>query len=258
MMKEKVTSGQICLDDEYGFTYCISEIEYCERDDESYFYTFIPNYSVIELLASDIFQGIPGLDMDQKKDKYIRENITPVFISERTPVKNHENLWELLEASNMEYLNRLEWLIRSNTRYSGDSLYVKRLEQIPFIEVENITALGNRSSAIMRKLLEVICKGVIIKTNSYIINDANRKECHSLLLSIYTQEKMYIANQKTKGIKESAKQGKYKGRGKIKIDDTKLLEVISEYEDHKITGEQAAEKLNISRATFNRRYRIMK
>ena len=99
----------------------IVEIEYTEREDESFFYKITPNYSVISLLSEKDFQGIPGLNLDLKKESYIRENIVPVFISERTPGENREDLWVLLESCNMRYLNRLEWLIRTKTRYSGDS-----------------------------------------------------------------------------------------------------------------------------------------
>lgn len=74
------------------------------------------------------FQGIPGLDLDLKKKSYTRENVIPVFISERAPAKNREDLWELLEKCDMQYLNPVEWLIRTNTQYPGDKLFVKRPE----------------------------------------------------------------------------------------------------------------------------------
>ena len=70
------------------------------------------------------------MDLDLKKELYIRENITPVFISERAPGKNREDLWELLKQCDMQYLNQLEWLIRTDTRYSGDKLFVQRPESL--------------------------------------------------------------------------------------------------------------------------------
>lgn len=57
----------------------------------------------------------------------MRENVVPVFISERTPGENREDLWELLEECGVQYLNRLEWLIRTETRYSGDGMYVQAI-----------------------------------------------------------------------------------------------------------------------------------
>ena len=71
--------------------------EYEEFEDETYEYRFYPNYEIIGLLNDDIFQGIPGLNLDLRKEVYIRNNMTPVFISERTPGPNRENLYEMLE-----------------------------------------------------------------------------------------------------------------------------------------------------------------
>lgn len=66
-MREVKTVSMICVKDDYGFEYHISKIEYIEREDESYTYLFTPNYSVIDLLPSSIFQGIPGLNLDPLK-----------------------------------------------------------------------------------------------------------------------------------------------------------------------------------------------
>lgn len=66
-MREIVTRGTVCLDDEYGFTYCIAEIRYTEREDESFRYEISPHYSVIGLLTERDFQGIPGLDLSLRK-----------------------------------------------------------------------------------------------------------------------------------------------------------------------------------------------
>lgn len=123
-MREIVTRGDICLNDDYKITYKVAEIIYTEREDESFLYEIRPNYSVINLLDTKDFQGIPGLDLELKKNSYVRENVIPVFISERAPARNRENLWELLKECDMQYLNQLEWLIRTNTRYSGDKLFV--------------------------------------------------------------------------------------------------------------------------------------
>ena len=74
-MKEITTRGDICLNDKYNFTYKVAEISYSEREDESFVYEIKPNYSVISLLDTTNFQGIPGLDLDLKKEAYISENL---------------------------------------------------------------------------------------------------------------------------------------------------------------------------------------
>jgi hypothetical protein len=253
-MREIVTRGDICLKDEYNLTYKVAEITYTEREDESFVYEIKPNYSVISLLNSTDFQGIPGLDMDLKKESYIRENVIPVFISERAPAKNREDLWDLLKECNMQYLNQLEWLIRTNTQYSGDKLFVQRPEN-KTIEIESISNLGDRSAVICRKVLEAICYGNDVVTQSLIIDDRNRKQCYDLLIALYSTERKFLVSRRNIGIKQSAKNGNYKGRAKIKLDRLASQEVFLDYQTKKINSTMAAKRLGISNSTFLRRYR---
>ena len=57
----------------------------------------------------------------------MREHV-PALVADRAPASNREGLWELLDDCSMDYLDQLEWLIRTDTRYIGDSLYVIRDE----------------------------------------------------------------------------------------------------------------------------------
>lgn len=253
-MKEMVTSGTICVDDEYDFTYYIANIQYIEREDESYRYEITPNYSVINLLTEKIFQGIPGLDLSLRKETYVRENVVPVFISERTPGENREDLWSLLKACDMQYLNRLEWLIRTDTRYSGDDLYVCKADK-KILEISSIEELGNRSSIISRKVLEIICAGGEIITKDFAIDDSNRKAYYELFMAMYRTERKYLDDRRRAGIKKSSEQGKYAGRTRIKIDKMELNDVFDAYEAGKVNGREAADLLQISASTFFRRYR---
>ncbi|NLO60142.1 MAG: recombinase family protein [Spirochaetales bacterium] len=255
-MNQIVTTGMICLDDPLGFTYRISAIEFILREDESFSYVFTPNYSVIDLLTGELFQGIPGLDMDLRKPRYVRENMTPVFISERTPAENREDLWELLADAKMDYLNRLEWLIRTNTRYSGDNLYVVRWNPDEAKQCVNYTRIEQaqpRSAATIQQLLRIICAGDDVSAEDFSINDSNRREYYSLLMSLYRKEKSYIEKKRVLGIRESAAQGKYRGRTPVQIDDTKLIEVVSKYRSGKITAQEACTALGVSRSTFFRK-----
>lgn len=256
-MREVKTSGTICLDDEYNFTYYIADIKYIEREDESFRYEITPNYSVINLLSERIFQGIPGLDLSLKKECYVRENIIPVFISERTPGENREDLWVLLEKYDMKYLDRLEWLIRTDMRYSGDGLYVCKKEKENLI-ITSLEELGNRSSIISRKALEVICLGGNIVTDDFTIDDSNRRAYYNLFMAMYKTEKKYLDERRKEGIQKSAKKGNYVGRSRIKIGKLELKEVFDAYEAGKVSGRDAANMLQISAATFYRRYREYK
>lgn len=253
-MKEMTTLGDICLNDEYNFTYKVAEIRYTEREDESFVYEIRPNYSVIGLLDSKDFQGIPGLDLELEKVSYIRENIIPVFISERTPGKNRENLWDLLKECDMQYLNQLEWLIRTDTKYSGDKFFVQRPAD-KTIKVTDINMLGSRSAAICRKILEIICYGNTVISPSLVINDQNRRQYFDLLIGMYSTERKFLDSQRSAGIAVATKKGSYKGREKIKIDRLLAQDLFAAYAAKRINSADASEKLGISKSTFLRRYR---
>ena len=49
-MKESTTRGMISLDGFGGLVYDVGVIEYTVREDESFRYTFTPNWAVIDLL----------------------------------------------------------------------------------------------------------------------------------------------------------------------------------------------------------------
>ena len=74
------------------------------------------------------FQGIPGLDMSMRLERYYRVNMMPYFISERTPSEKREDLWELLEEVGLDYYDRFEWLLRTNMRCGTDNLIVERAD----------------------------------------------------------------------------------------------------------------------------------
>ncbi len=253
-MRSVITRGDICLKDKFNLTYKVAEIIYTEREDESFTYEIKPNYSVIGLLTADDFQGIPGLDLDKKKKSYIRNNVVPVFISERTPAENREDLWKLLGDCDMDYLNRLEWLIRTDTRYSGDKLFVQRPRDIT-IEVESVNKLGSRSAVICRKMLEAICYGDSVISPSFKVDDENRKQYYDLLMALYRTEKKFIDAQRKEGIADAVKEGKYKGRKRIKMDKLAAQEIFLDYEAKRISSSEAAAMLGTSKSTFLRRYR---
>lgn len=254
-MKEMTTIGLICLRDDLDIEYKIARIEYTEREDGSFSYIFYPCYSVIDLLSPPVFQGIPGLDLDLRKAKYVRDNMVPVFISERAPGKNREDLWKLLENVDMKYLNQLEWLIRTKSRYPGDRFYVKRSSSEHEWHCAEMDAVMDheRARVICKKILDEICFGNDVKASGFSISDNNRKEFHALLISLYRNEMDFHKTRRLAGIRQSAANGNYHGRQRIPIDDTLAIEVFNEFRHHKVTEAEALTRLGISRSTFYRR-----
>lgn len=255
-MNEIRTSGVICTKDKYSFIYKIARIDYFEYKNGDYKYEFTPFYNVIDMLPPTIFQGIPGLDLSKRKAVYERINTTPTFISERTPGENRENLYELLAEYGMDYLNRLEWLIRSKTRYSGDRFFVKRYESSDdgkVFSVDSINDLVKRSDLINKKLLDIICYGNALICNEFEINDSNREEYYKLLMPLYINAQEHKKANQLEGINRRKNNGGYKGRKKIMIDEITLHSVLDDFIAKRISEDEALNKLNISRSTFYRR-----
>lgn len=257
-MKKIVTSGIICLKDDYNFIYKISDIDYIEYENGEFQYLFHPHYNVIDLLDSYLFQGIPGLDLSKRLKCYERNNITPVFISERAPSENREDLWELLEMYNMKSLNKLEWLIRTDMLYSGDRLYVRRRREIddkPNVRINSMFELTNRSDSLYKALLDIICYGDYLQCQEISINDRNRIDYYDLLMPIYIKEYQLKRNRINNGIEKAKANNVYKGRKQVSIDPLYFRKVALDYLDGTITIDKALDMLKISKSTFFRRLR---
>ena len=257
-MKSIIIKGTICLEDDYHFLYKIAKIEYEEYEDGNYKYSIFPNFAVIDLLPVKVFQGIPGLDLSLRREVYKRENMIPVFISERAPANNRENLWELLEENNMTTNNMLEWLIKTNTRYSGDRLFVTNFKENNIYNVISMYELVNRSNNIIKKLLQIITSGEYLVSKEVEINDSTRKMIYNLLMPIYISTCKLRKKQQRKGIKEAQVNNKYKGRKKKELDTLLFSKLKEDYINHKITAHNAAKRLGISRSTFIRRINCIK
>jgi len=254
-MSEHRVKGLICLKDDLGFEYVVSKIEYCLRKNDDFEYKFIPNYSTIELLDSSIFQGIPGLDLTLHKKEYVRRNKVPVFISERCPSENREDLWEILTEAGMSYLDPLQWLIVTDKKYIGDRLYVKKDEGIEdkITDLDETIASLRRSVDVLRVLIKNICLGCNIQYEGVLINDGNRKMYYDLLYRMYKKEANYISKRQKKGIEKARQEGKYQGRKAINVDDIKLQDTVKRYNAGHITSDEAAKLLGVSKSTFYRR-----
>ena len=259
-MRKLTTMGFICLEDDYKFIYKIAKIEYEEWEDGAFNYIFRPFYNVIDMLPDHLFQGIPGLDLSLKRAVYERKNIVPTFIAERTPSEHREDLWALMEESGMRALNRLEWLIKTNKRYSGDRFFVMPFDgkDADSYKERSMYDLVRRSDSLNKKLLEIICFGDYLYADDIIIDDKSRLYYYRLLMPMYIREFERKKRLRMLGIEKAKEQNVYKGRGQIKIDPLLFDRVANDYLNGKISADQASLILKISRATFFRRLRERK
>lgn len=252
-MRSLTTKGIICLQDDYNFVYRIALIEYTEWEDEQFKYSIKPFYNVIDMLPDYLFQGIPGIDISLRRAVYERKNILPTFISERSPGENREDVWRLLEENGMKALNRLEWLIKTNKRYSGDRFFVQGYSEPRNISVPSMFDLAKRSDAVIGELLRIICYGDYLHTDEIEINDKTRIDYYDLLMPLYIHNYNLRRIVQQKGIDLAKEKRSFKGRERLKIDMLLFDKLARDYLNGRISSAEASNRLKISKATFLRR-----
>ena len=252
-MNSSVTCGVICMDGPFGVVYHVCAITYTVWEDDSFEYAFEPNYAVVDLLSAPDFQGIPGLDLSLRKRRYVRHNRVPVFVEERSPAPNREDLWALLEEQGMDHLNRLEWLIRSGMRYGGDNLYVRRFDDSDAgrtVDEARVVADSQTTEHAMKALLQALARGdALMLPDGGKAEPAARKALHETLIALLGKGEEYRRRQR--GEHEVGE----RGRRRIVVEDTRFDEALRDVKHGRLTVDEAAERLGISRSTFFRRKR---
>ena len=184
-MNKKTFEGSITIEHE-GITYYVSDLSYTIWEDDSFEFVFTPNYFVIDLLPTSVFQGIPGLNLDERKEKYVRKNIMPTFISERVPQKNREDFFELLKEAGMDYLNPIEYLLKTKKQYSGDPLKLKE-KNVKTLANINELSVKNNTFGLTKVILDNLAKGNNVFYEGSIIDDTNRKVFFNVLHALYAK-----------------------------------------------------------------------
>lgn len=272
-------SGVIYALDRTGSKYAVSRIDFERYDEQNFQYIFSPEWSVIDSLPTSIFQGIPGLDMSLRLEQYYRVNMTPYFISERTPSEGREDLWELLEEVGLDYYDRFEWLLRTDMRCGIDNLIVERaetprrialegnivlpanLQPSDCVAIQSLQSVANTNHQLRQLLLQILRSGARIWDESEE-RELSEEECSILLKLVMLQESLENSQYKQKhrqGIDKAKREGKYTGRKKITIDQNLLRQIAEDFESKKITETEAMQRAGItSRSTFYRRLKDLK
>lgn len=259
----------------YGEKYSVAKIEYESFFNEEYQYIFTPYWDVIDALDSSVFHGIPGITMELRLEKYYRVNMQPVFITERSPSKNREDLWELLESVGLNYYDRFEWLIRTELVCGNDNLIVERYREEPreftceeavvhtdelqygdYVTVPSPDQVSQNPVVYTEKMLRLLATGAVVyfEQDGVQIDVENRDSAMMLLRQQYYAMKLWEERRHQEGVERAKKRGEYRGRKRIAVDPARLEETAALFRQKKITEKQAMERLGIaSRSTFYRR-----
>ena len=266
--------GIIKAYDKYNRNYSVGEIILERFDEQNYQYIIKPYWELIEYIPHNAFQGIPGINMELRKTCYYRVNTIPTFITMRTPSESRENVKELMRSVGLDYYDRFEWLLRSESRCGDDNLYVirkpfenkiisdlskiniKNLHFGDIIEIESLCAFQSSNAKLIEDMFMLLQSGArihLLDENRYIDN-SERKIMLYLLKNMIEVLDQNNRVHREEGIKQAREKGKYKGRKPIEIDEQLLKLVALDFLSNRISEYEAMEKLGIkSRATFYRK-----
>lgn len=270
-----VSSGIIKAVMESGEKISVAQIDYQRFDKKNFQYVISPYWEMIDGLPESVFRGITGIDMSLRLDRYYRANYIPTFVKERTPSKNRDDLWELLESVGLDYYDRFEWLLRTTTRHAYDNLIVERRREPQVVEklllgmlpalqygdqliVDSLEAIADTEAGFADGIFTIVTNGVdIVSSSGQVLIDASTR---AAMIPIVVTQRMIMRREQADygsfGIERVKKNRKYSGRKPIEVDEEVLREVKHELRMRRITVEEAMERTRIpSKSTF---YRKMK
>lgn len=273
-----VNSGTIKAVMKSGEKISIAQIDFQEYDEENFQYVISPYWEIIDGLPASVFQGIPGIDLELRLEKYYRVNYIPTFIAERTPSENREDLWELLEKVGLDYYDRFEWLLRTTMRSANDNLIVERRRQSQVEEeyyegalnalqygdrviVDSLESISDTVSGFSDEIFTAVTNGIDIidRQGNGLVNCLARAALASVLLTQKQLKRHEQGEKRRKGIEKAKIEGKYIGRKPIEVDEQVLRQVNQEWKDGLITLEEAMQRTKIgSKSTFYRKVRLLK
>ena len=272
-----VNSGIIKAVMKSGEKISVAQIDYQEYDEENFQYVISPYWEIIDGLPASVFQGIPGIDMDLRLEKYYRVNYIPTFIAERTPSENREDLWELLEAVRLDYYDRFEWLLRTTMRAANDNLIVERKRASQVVEeytsgmlsslqygdkiiVDSMEAIADTTAGFTDGIFTIVTNGVDMTSRSgqVLVGEMTRAAMVPIVVAQRIIARREHAANRREGIERAKKNGKYTGRKPIEVDEKVLRQVQREWKDGLITVEEAMRRTKIgSKSTFYRKLRAL-
>lgn len=272
-----ISSGIIKAVMKSGEKISVAQIDYQEFDEENFQYVISPYWEIIDGLPASVFQGIPGINMDLRLDRYYRVNYIPTFIAERTPSENREDLWDILESAGLDYYDRFEWLLRTTMRSANDNLIVERRRETQIVEkfsegdlsalqygdkmvVDSLEEVADTTAGFSNTIFTAVTSGVdfIDQSGEILIGAMTRRAMVPFVIAQRIIARREYAVKRAVGIEQAKKEGKYKGRKPVEVDEKILRQVKQEFKDGLITLEEAMKRAKIgSKSTFYRKIKAL-
>ena len=244
-MKVIETKGQIVIVYK-GIVFKICDLIQ-QMENSSFRYVYIPHYRVIDILPPEVdFEGIQGIDLELRLDKYVREGI-PTFVGERVPPQTRVDLYKILEKNNLKYYEPMQLMILDSGKYCGDNLQVQK-----FIEQESVDIKLKGTSDLYKSVSQIVKN---IALDNIVTIDNESQEFVSVFKSLYP---VYLNLYDIKCMiqKNTAKNKGNRGRPQKYIKDDEFIKIVQLYKKKEISMADVLNILDISRSTFVRKMKL--
>lgn len=267
-----INQGLIKVVDRFNRKFNVGEISFERYDDQNFQYVIKPYWDEIKYIPKGVFNGIPGINMALKREKYYRVNITPTLISMRTPSESREDVMELLSSVGLDYYDRFEWLLRSKSRCGDDNIIIVRKEQArecyldniqndnisidDTVKIDNLGSICSTNGLMIEKTFLLLQSGakIFIADENRFLREEERRSMLYLLMNMLTSQDRNNRVNRAYGVMSAKANGKYLGRKPITVDTVILKQVVYEFNNSMISEKVAMQKLGItSRSTFYRK-----
>lgn len=164
---------------------------------------------------------------------------------------DHDIITEQQSGKNMD---RPEYqAMKTHMLRSGDTLVVMSLDRLGRNkEVIKEELRYYKEHHIRVRILDLPTTNIHVPQNQEWVIDVVNNILIEVLSAMAEQERLTIRKRQAEGIAIAKKEGKYKGKPPLKIDEDKLHHLFNDYKIRKITKVKMAKELGISRPTLNR------
>lgn len=202
-------------------------------------YVITPYWDIIDGLTSEIFSGIPGIDLAERQESY-KASADALEFSEKLIAES---------CTSGQAVKKYRGGDVSDLKY-GDKVII-----------EDFTVMGETAAVLKKTIFDLVVNGVEIAGygGKTFVDASNRATFVSILTLQRMMEYRDGQEKRRAGIERAKAEGKYQGRKPIEVDQTALQQVAAELEEGKISVKEAMERTGItSRSTFYRKLKTVK
>lgn len=182
-----------------------------------------------------------------KKLAYVR-----VSSIDQNPARQKKSISEATEIDKW-YIEKISGKTRNRPELNKLLDYVREGDTI---YIHSLDRLARNTNDLLNIVEDLNSKGVNLHSlkDSFVFDNSPTGKLMLTVLSAVAEFETNILDERRKeGIAIAKKNGVYKGRKKIKVNQNQLAELLSDWKKGYITKDQIAERLNISRTTLYRR-----